>query len=220
MPRVLIVGAGGHGAELSVYVRDLLANGWDGEFLGHLDDAGKSSGIMHVLGPLDVLRNSAADFFRDLWYVTAMGDNTARRRVVARMQDLYGDRITPWTLIHPRAFVGQSVVIGPGTCLAPGVIVTCRTTIGRHSILNVKVSVSHDCTVGEFVNLNPGVTICGNVRIGDGAYIGAGATVIDKVSVGAHSIIGAGAAVVNDIPANVTAVGVPARVIKRHVEPR
>ena len=38
---------------------------------------------------------------------------------------------------------------------------------------------------------------------------------IDKVSVGAWTIVGAGAAVVRDLPANVTAVGVPARVIKQ-----
>jgi acetyltransferase EpsM len=39
---------------------------------------------------------------------------------------------------------------------------------------------------------------------------------IEKVKVGEWSIIGAGAVVVQDIPPRVTAVGVPARIIKHH----
>jgi acetyltransferase EpsM len=69
--------------------------------------------------------------------------------------------------------------------------------------------------VGDFVNLNPGAAAAGSTRLGEGCYIGAGATVIDKVSVGDWTIVGAGAAVVRDLPPNVTAVGVPARVIKQ-----
>jgi acetyltransferase EpsM len=79
----------------------------------------------------------------------------------------------------------------------------------------MKASVAHDCVLGDFVNINPGATICGWAQIGEGAYIGAGAVVKDKAKVGAWSIVGAGAVVIKDIPANVTAVGVPARVIKQ-----
>jgi len=43
-----------------------------------------------------------------------------------------------------------------------------------------------------------------------------GATVINRVSIGDWTIVGAGAVVVDDLPAGVTAVGVPARVIVRH----
>lgn len=40
---------------------------------------------------------------------------------------------------------------------------------------------------------------------------------LDKeVRMGKDSVIGAGAAVIDDIPDNVTAMGVPAKVIKRH----
>jgi acetyltransferase EpsM len=215
--RVIIVGAGGHGAELCVYVRQLLSSGCAGEFLGYLDDSGGTPhALAAVIGPLDALVQRPREFFDGLEYITALGHNSARRRVVARLRELYGDKMTAWTLVHPTAVVGEAVKLGAGTCLAPGAMVTCRTTIGEHCILNVKVSVSHDCTIGDYVNLNPGVTICGNVRVGDGAYIGAGATIIDKVSVGEESVIGAGSVVVDDIPAGVTAVGVPARVIKRH----
>jgi len=40
--------------------------------------------------------------------------------------------------------------------------------------------------------------------------------VIEKISIGKGTIIGAGAVVTNDLPAGVTAVGVPAKVIKEN----
>lgn len=216
--RLVILGAGGHGAELQAYVRDLARHGWPGEFLGFLDDhvAPGRHGNLEILGPLDAFRNRAPEFFENLFYLTALGSNRIRKRVVESLEALYGGRITPWTLIHQTAWIGEEVAIGAGTCLAPGSIVTSRVRIGRHSILNVKVSVSHDCVVGDYVNINPGATVCGKVTIGDGAYIGTGATLMPTISVGRNAIIGGGAVVIKDIPDDVTAVGVPARVVKHH----
>lgn len=218
--RLVVVGAGGHGAELYAYVQDLIRQGWAGEFLGYLDDAPlPQHGTAPVIGTLNGFANRPPGFFQDLHYLTAMGNNDTRRHVVSTLQRLYGGQLRPWTLVHPSCYVGPQVEIGAGTCLAPGTIVTCRTRIGSHCILNVKVSVSHDCAVGHFVNVNPGVTVCGNVTIGDGAYIGAGATIRDKVTVGADSIVGAGSVVIDDVPSNVTVVGVPGRIVKRHLVP-
>ena len=216
--RLVVVGAGGHGREMLAYVKDLIAGEWAGELLGFLDDGAAKGQYcdMQVLGKLDEFATCGPGFFERLVYLTAVGDNPVRRTVVERIQALYGDRMKPWTLVHPRAYIGNYVEVGAGTCVAPGAIVTCRSRIGRHCILNVKASVSHDCVIGDYVNLNPSVTVCGNVTLGDGAYIGAGATIVQRISVGRGSIIGAGAVVIRDIPPNVTAVGVPARVVKEH----
>ena len=46
--------------------------------------------------------------------------------------------------------------------------------------------------------------------------MGTGASVIQNTSIGGNSIVGAGAAVVTDIPRDVVAVGVPARVLKEN----
>jgi acetyltransferase EpsM len=218
--RVVVLGAGGHGSEVAGYIQDLVLQGWVGEFLGFLDDAlppgpHETLNIVGSLaqfaaGPPDSFR---ADSLRGVRYLTAIGSNPLRRDLVKRIGESLPETVTPWTLIHPSASVGASE-IGEGTLLAPGSIVTSRTRIGRHSILNVKASVSHDCEIGDFVNLNPGVTICGKCRIGEGANIGAGATVIDHVSIGEGTIVGAGAVVIHDLPPHVTAVGVPARIVK------
>ena len=52
------------------------------------------------------------------------------------------------------------------------------------------------------------------ITIGDNVWIGGGAIVLAGVSIGDNSIVGAGAVVTRDVPANVVAVGNPARVVR------
>lgn len=212
-----IVGAGGHGRELHSYVHDLVRAGWQGRLAGFLDD-GLAPGVhrgMNVIGGVNSLEGGQAAM-----YITAFGDNGVRKKVVTRLESLYGSdlyksNLRPFTLIHPSVMIGCGSEIGEGTCLAPGAIVTAKAKIGNHVILNVKASVSHDCVVGDFVNINPGATICGTVTVGEGAYIGAGSVVKDKIRIGAWSTVGAGAVVIRDVPDYATVVGVPAKVIRQ-----
>jgi acetyltransferase EpsM len=104
--------------------------------------------------------------------------------------------------------------------LAPNTIATTRARIGAHCILNVKASVSHDCVIDDYCNINPNATVCGDVRLGEGCYVGAGAVIIEKRTIGAWTVIGAGSVVTRDLPDGVTAVGVPARIIKWHGVPQ
>lgn len=52
------------------------------------------------------------------------------------------------------------------------------------------------------------------VRIGNRVWIGAGVHINPGVSIGDNAIVGSGSVVTRDIPANVVAAGVPARVIR------
>lgn len=52
------------------------------------------------------------------------------------------------------------------------------------------------------------------IKIGDNVYIGQNAMVMPGVTIGSNVIIGAGAVVTHDIPDNVVAAGVPAKVRK------
>lgn len=53
------------------------------------------------------------------------------------------------------------------------------------------------------------------IVIEDNVWLGGGAIVLPGVTIGANSVIGAGAVVTKDVPANVVAVGNPAKVIRR-----
>ena len=52
------------------------------------------------------------------------------------------------------------------------------------------------------------------VRIGNNVWIGANATILPGVTIGDNTVIGAGAVVSKDLPANVLALGVPAKVVR------
>jgi acetyltransferase EpsM len=208
---LIIIGAGGHGAEVAAYALDLgLA------LLGAIDD-GRPRGSWHItqiIGGMNDLPAVCREH-EEVHYITALGDNSTRRQLVSRVQRLNIANLRPMTLQHASVWKGAGVLIGEGTLLAPNALVTTRAAIGAHCILNVKATVSHDCAVGDFCNINPGATLCGDVNLGTGCYVGAGSTVIEKRSIGAWTIVGAGAVVTADLPDGVTAVGVPARIVKR-----
>jgi acetyltransferase-like isoleucine patch superfamily enzyme len=53
------------------------------------------------------------------------------------------------------------------------------------------------------------------VRVGRAAWVGIGAIVRDHVAIGAGAQIGAGSLVLEDVPPDVVAYGVPAKVVRR-----
>ena len=210
---LIIIGAGGHGAEIAAYARDMGLL-----FAGAIDD-GKSRGawqLSQIIGGVNDLPAFCGDHAL-VHFITAFGGNELRKKMVSKITSLGLCNLKPFTLRHPSAWTGVGVQIGEGALLAPNVVVTTRARIGRHCILNVKASISHDCRIGDFVNINPAAILCGNVTVGDGSFIGAGVVVKEKIKIGRGVTVGAGAVVIRDLPDGATAVGVPARVIKQNL---
>jgi sugar O-acyltransferase (sialic acid O-acetyltransferase NeuD family) len=141
--------------------------------------------------------------------VIAIGHNATRLRVASELDDLVGEWVT---LVHPRAFVDDSVRLGPGTVVFAGAAIQVDAVVGAHVIINTGATVDHDARLDDGVHLAPGVHLAGNVTCGRGAFLGVGVAVIPGRTIGAGSVVGAGAVVVRDLPADVTAMGVPARV--------
>jgi maltose O-acetyltransferase len=52
------------------------------------------------------------------------------------------------------------------------------------------------------------------ITIGDNVWLGGGVTVLPGVTIGENTVVGAGAVVTRDLPANVVAVGNPARIVR------
>ena len=93
-------------------------------------------------------------------------------------------------------------------------VITPRARIGRGVLLNTNCSVDHDSLIGDFAHVSAGVTVGARVCVGEEALIGVGAVVLSGCRVGARSIVGAGAVVVRDLPEDVVAFGVPARIMR------
>lgn len=119
------------------------------------------------------------------------------------------------TMVHPRAVVAPSVILGPGSVVMGGAVVSTAVHVGANVTIYSGAVVEHDCDLGDHVHLSPSACLAGDITLGEGAFVGIGASIIQGICVGAGAVIGAGAAVIRDVPAGSTAVGVPARILSR-----
>ena len=117
-------------------------------------------------------------------------------------------------IIHPSAIISPSAHLGGGILVAPGVIIGPGANIGDHVIINSAATIDHDSVVQDDVIISPGVHLAGYVVVKSGTFIGIGACSVPGVTIGANCTIGAGAVVIGDIPDNVVAAGVPAKVLR------
>lgn len=103
--------------------------------------------------------------------------------------------------IHPGAVIGKNFFIDHGT----GVVIGETTEIGDN------------CTVYQGVTLGGTGKETGkrHPTLGNNVMVGAGARVLGPFKVGDNSKIAANAVVLSEVPPNSTAVGVPARIVKR-----
>ena len=102
--------------------------------------------------------------------------------------------------IHPGATIGEGLFIDHGM----GVVIGETAELGRN------------------VTLYPGVTLGGTGKekgkrhptVGDNVLVGAGAKILGSFTVGDNTLVGSNAVVLRPLPANSTAVGVPAEIVR------
>lgn len=213
---IVIAGAGGHGREVLQLIRDINAAHpepvWD--CLGFLVDAAYLAQAPSGVGGLPVLGDlSWLAAHPQVRVAVAIGAPAARRQMVERIR-AQGVNAFP-VLVHPRAWIGVNVRLGEGTLVCAGAMLTVDIEVGAHVHLNVASTLAHDDVLEDFVTLSPGVHVAGNVVLKEGAELGTGCNVIPRCMVGAWSVLGAGAVVTRSIEPDCTAVGSPARVVKR-----
>ena len=103
--------------------------------------------------------------------------------------------------IHPGAKIGKCLFIDHGMGIVFG----------------------ETCEIGDNCTIYHGVTLGGTGKdtgkrhptLGNNVMVGAGARVLGPMKIGDNSKIAANAVVLEEVPPNCTAVGVPARVVKR-----
>ena len=213
---LVIFGAGGLGREVLVLVHQINEQRPTWDLRGFYDDLCPATDTVNGLPYL----GTAADLnatSTPLHVVVAVGSSRGRAAVVARLNS---DHLSFPSLIHPDVACAsyQQIQVGPGCIISQGCILTTDISLGRHVLLNLGCTVGHDAVLEDFCSLMPHANVGGEARLETGVYLGTNATVINQVRVGARTIIGAGAVAVRDLPADCTAVGVPAQRIKQHVQ--
>ena len=110
-----------------------------------------------------------------------------------------------------RIEIGDNVWLGESAMVTSGgrIDIEDDVIIGPHTVV---------CDVDHVVNSDgmPTRALAGRpIRICQGAWIAANCTIVKGVTIGKGAIIGGGSVATKGIPAYSTAVGVPARVIRR-----
>jgi len=209
MEKILVCGAGGHGK----VVIDAIEREEKRKILGVIDDNanlhGKDYYGYEVIGGFDRLDGNA---YKDCRFILAIARNNIRRILQRRLESLDYEFVS---IIHPSALIAKGVSIGPGSMIMANTVINPSAKIGTSVVVNTGAIIEHDCVIDDFTHIGPGVHLAGAVSVGAGSFVGIGASVIEFIKIGSSSIIGAGAVVVDDVPDNVTAVGVPARILKR-----
>jgi len=147
-----------------------------------------------------------------------MNPFSSRLLASLRAYQYHRDRSGPWHILMRRiarirhilwSVVTQSDVDLQAT-LGKGLMLPHPNGVVIHG----EARIGDDCMIMQQVTV--GMIDEGEVPvIGNRVYIGAGAKIIGKLTVGDGARIGANAVVVNDVPSNATAVGIPARIIRR-----
>ena len=131
-------------------------------------------------------------------------------------------RIAHWLYQHKRFFLARWV--SQHGRRRTGIEIHPGATIGRCLFIDHGMGIvfGETCEIGDNCTIYHGVTLGGTGKdtgkrhptLGNNVLIGAGTKVLGPVYIGDNSRIGAGSVVLRNLPANCTAVGVPAEVVR------
>lgn len=216
MKKIILYGASNFGDEIAQLFRDITKhetsqiNKW--EIYGFLDDDQNKTGVVRndipVIGTTQWLDNNS---IQEYFFVCCIGNPRTKELITKRIKERGGKFGIG---IHPSVIKSDYVSIGEGTIITAGNILTTNIEVGSHVIVNLACTIGHYSKIHDYCTINPGANISGDVTLEEGVLLGTNCTILEKMTIGKYSVIGAGAVVNKNIPDNVTAVGIPAKVIK------
>lgn len=142
--------------------------------------------------------------------IVAIGDNKTR---LSKQREFTAAGFSIATVIHRAAVISHSAKVKQGSVVFAGAVINADAVVGAGCIVNSNAVVEHDCVLSDAVHISPGASLAGGVKVGQASWIGIGASVIQLKRIGKNVMVGAGAVVLDDLPDDVTAVGIPAKII-------
>jgi len=209
MKELIIVGAGGLGRELLLWIEIINREHQQWQVKGFIDDN------------LKVLEGYACDYGVigriDNWqpgknevFACAVADPKAKEKVVTvlKSKGAFFERI-----IHPTAFTGKHNKIGEGVVMYPKAQLTVNVTIGDFVTL-FSSSLGHDVTIGDYSTISPFCLLNGNVQVGKRVFMGSHVTVVPGRKIGDDAFLAPGSVIVSNIRPNKKVMGNPAKTMR------
>lgn len=210
---IAIYGASGFGKEVMPVVRQQFPTLAKTQFV-FIDDnqAGTTLNGYPVLTYADFIAHPATQKAVTI----AIANSVVREKLVMRLEQ---DKIQHLAVQASNSIILDEVQIGEGSLLCPFTCLTSNIKIGKFFHANIYSYVAHDCVIGDYVTFAPSVKCNGNIHIEDHAYIGTGAVIKQgtpdqPLVIGRGAVVGMGAVVTKSVPAGVTVIGNPARILE------
>lgn len=202
---LIIIGAGGYAKSVvdSLDLRNF-------NLIGFIDSYKKEKNHLGypILGKdIDCLINP-----KRYVYFVAIGNNKDRKKWYELLKAYHLKLIN---IIDKNAIVSENSIIGNGCFVGKMAIINNRVRIGNNSIINTRALIEHGCIIGDNVNISTNTVLNGDVIVGDSSFIGSCSVINGQLRIGKNAIIGSGSVVIKNIDDNCTAVGVPAKIIKK-----
>jgi acetyltransferase EpsM len=205
MKKVIIVGAGGHAAELNDYIRvfNNIQSNEKISIVGFLDDDLNIYSNYEFDAPyLGPIKTHQIDL--SVYYLMGIANINFRKSITLdfiKKGAKFTGFIHPSSVVSPSAKVHETVVISHSTSIGP------KVKIGQHNLINSRCTIGHDTSIGEFNFISPLVAFSGNSVIGNENLIGTGTITLPGIKIGNSNNIGAGTVVIQDISDHKTVVG-------------
>lgn len=173
------------------------------------------AGDLYIADDPEIAERSAAALdLMAAYNATSVRQRPLRRRLLEQLLGSVGEG----TEIRPPFYVdyGSQITIGA----------RCFANFGLVALDVAPITIGDDVQIGPNVQLlTPTHPVepeprrqkweaAKPIKIGDNVWLGGGAIVLPGVTIGDNTVVGAGSVVTRDLPANVVAVGNPARVIR------
>jgi maltose O-acetyltransferase len=150
----------------------------------------------------------------DAYHRAVVADDAGARAILDDLLGTLGED----AYVKPPLFVdyGENIHIGPRTF----------ANYNLTALDVAAITIGADCQIGPNVQLltpthpveptprRDKLEAAQPITIGDNVWLGGGVIVCPGVTIGDNTVVGAGAVVTRDLPANVVAVGNPARVVR------
>ncbi len=212
MKKLIIIGAGGHAAELRDYIDDYNCIKDKEELIeviGFIDD--NTEGYIHYefkepyLGDIKSHKNRS-----DIFYLMGIANLDYRQSIIKQFEEAGAEFIG---FIHPTARISPSAKLGKGVVISHNASLGPKVRIDDHTIINSRTTIGHDSYVGKFNFISPLCAISGNTKIGDGNLIGTNVLTIPSIKIGDFNKIGAGVVLFFNVESNQTIVGNKPRIL-------
>ncbi|HPR74246.1 MAG TPA: acetyltransferase [Bacteroidales bacterium] len=190
MRDVIIIGAGGHAAEIDEYItyNQKVSGIRELNIVGFIDDDSTSFERYKFSAPL-IGGASDHKVIRGHGYIIGIAGLKYRKSFVDRFK---ADGAQFVSVIHHSAYVSKSAFIGEGSIIGPNANIGPNVQVGKYTLLNARCSIGHDTKVGDYNFISPNVCFSGFTEVGDENLFGINSATIPAIRIGNRNKIMAG----------------------------